>query len=151
MDSLWWYIGALLLGIAEIFTLDLTLLMFAGGALAGGVAASLGAPLWLSIVIFAVVSTVLLFALRPYLLKSLKKRGGLVETNAARLVGMEAVAIDEITERTGRVKLAGEVWTARTEDDAPWIAEGSEAVVVKIKGATAIVAMKPAEDAGKEG
>ncbi|WNM23215.1 NfeD family protein [Demequina capsici] len=150
MDSLWWYIGALALGIAEIFTLDLTLLMFAGGALAGGVAAQLGAPLWLSIVVFAGVSSVLLFAVRPYLLRSLRKKGPVAETNAARLVGMEAFTLDEITERSGRVKLAGEVWTARTREDAPTIAEGVDAVVIEIKGATAIVASNAAGQAAEK-
>ncbi|WP_084072930.1 NfeD family protein [Demequina sp. NBRC 110052] len=142
MDSLWWFIAALALGIAEVFTLDLTLLMFAGGALAGGIAAALGAPLWVSILVAAGVSALLLFALRPYLLKHLRLRGPVAETNAARLVGMEAFTLDEITERSGRVKLAGEVWTARTRDDAPTLPEGVEVVVVEIKGAAAIVAEK---------
>jgi membrane protein implicated in regulation of membrane protease activity len=130
----------MLLGIAEIFTLDLMLVMLAGGAVAGGVAALLGAPVWLSIIVFCVVSALLLFALRPYLLKALRSRGELIETNAAALVGKAARAIDDITEVSGRVKLVGEVWSARTVDDAPAIPEGSEVTVVAIKGATAIVA-----------
>ncbi|MDN4473104.1 NfeD family protein [Demequina zhanjiangensis] len=150
MDSLWWFIGALALGIAEIFTLDLTLLMFAGGAAAGGIAALLGAPLWVSIVVFAVVSSVLLFAVRPFLLRSLRKRGAVAETNSARLVGQEAFTLDEITERAGRVKLAGEVWSARTRDDAPTIPEGVEVNVLEIKGATAIVAAEAAHGAAQE-
>ncbi len=141
MQSTWWFIAALVFGIAEVFTLDLTLLMLAGGALAAGGASLLGAPLWLSGVIALVVSALLLFALRPWLLRSLKARGAVVEeTNAAALVGQEAKAITPVTEDAGRVKLAGEVWSARTEDDAAEIAEGAEVTVLRIQGATAIVA-----------
>lgn len=139
MQSMWWFVAALVLGITEIFTLDLTLLMLAGGALAGGAAALLGAPLWLSAVIALVVAGLLLFALRPWLLRSLKARGKVIETNAAALVGREAKTLGVVTEDKGRIKLAGEVWSARTEDDAAEIAEGAEVTVLRIEGATAIV------------
>jgi membrane protein implicated in regulation of membrane protease activity len=140
MQSIWWFVAAMLLGVIEIFTLDLMLVMLAGGALAAGVAALVGAPLWASIVVFCVVSALLLFALRPYLLKALRSRGEVIETNAAALVGRGARAIDDISETAGRVKLAGEVWTARIAGDAEVIPEGSSVTVVAIKGATAIVA-----------
>ncbi|MGC4173774.1 NfeD family protein [Demequina sp.] len=138
--SLWWFVGAMLLGILEIFTLDLTFAMLAGGALAGGLAALFGADLWLSIVIFAVVSALLLFVLRPSLMKHF--RTGAISTGTAALVGRTAIALDEVTTRTGRVKLNGEVWTARTLEGA--VAEDAYATVLEIKGAMAIVA--PAAD-----
>lgn len=140
MQSMWWFVGALLLGIAEIFTLDLMLIMLAGGAIAAGTGALLGVPLWGNIIIFCAVAALLLFALRPYLLRAMRMRGPLVETNAAALVGRPAHAIDDITAIAGRVKLVGEVWTARTVDNAATIPEGSEVTVVAIRGATAIVA-----------
>lgn len=140
MQSMWWFIGAMVLGIAEIFTLDLMLIMLAGGAIAAGGAALLGAPVWLSIVVFCIVSALLLFTLRPYLLKFLKVRHGVVETNAAGLVGKAARAIDDITATSGRVKLAGEVWSARIAEGGTVVSEGSEVTVVAIQGATAIVA-----------
>jgi len=141
MQSMWWFIAAAALGVVEIFTLDLTLLMLAGGALAGGVVVLLDGPLVLAVIVAAVVSSLLLFALRPWLLRSMRKRGApLVETNSAALVGASAVAIDDVTATSGRVKLHGEVWTARAESGAALITEGAEVVVVKIQGATAIVA-----------
>ena len=136
--SLWWFVGAMLLGIAEIFTLDLTFAMLAGGALAAGIVSLLGAPLWASIATFAIVSAVLLFALRPVLVRHF--RAGQVSTGSAALVGRDAVALDVVTTRTGRIKLNGEVWTARTRDGE--IAEDSYATVVAIEGATAIVTAK---------
>jgi membrane protein implicated in regulation of membrane protease activity len=143
MDSMWWFLGALLLGIAEIFTLDLTLLMCAGGALAGAFAIVLGAPQWLAATIAVVVAGLLLFALRPWLLSNLRARMPLVETNAAALVGKDAKALTVITPETGRVKLRGEVWTARVAEGADEIPEGAEVTVVKISGATALV--KPSQ------
>lgn len=139
MESLWWFVGAMTLGIVEIFTLDLTFAMLAGGAIAGGTAALLGAPWWLCLIIACVVSGLLLFALRPYLLKSIRTRGELIETNVMALVGHAARTLSEVNEYAGRVKLNGEVWSARTPDGSPEIPEGADVVVLKIRGATAIV------------
>src|SRR3954451_3981145 len=105
--SLWWFVGAMLLGIAEIFTLDLTFAMLAGGALAAGIVALLDGPLWASIATFAIVSAVLLFVLRPSLMRHF--RSAAITTGSAALVGRDAVALDAVTTRTGRIKLNGEV------------------------------------------
>ena len=141
MQFMWWFIAAAALGVVEIFTLDLTLLMLAGGALAGGTVMLLDGPVLLAVVVAALVSSLLLFALRPWLLRSMRKRGApLVETNSAALITLHARTIDEVTVTSGRVKLRGEVWSARVEEGAQIIPEGADVVVVKIEGATAIVA-----------
>jgi len=133
--SLWWFVGAMLLGILEIFTLDLTFAMLAGGALAAGIVALLGAPLWASIATFGLVSALLLFVLRPSLMRHFKASASL--TGTAALVGRVAVAIDEVTTRDGRIKLNGEVWSARTREGV--VAEDAYVTVVAIDGAKAIV------------
>ena len=138
MAWVWWLGAALLLGVVEILSVDLVLIMFAGGALVAAGLAFAGAELWVQIVGFAITSTLLLIALRPWLLRHLRKRVPLVETNAAAHVGRVAVAVTPITERTGRVKLAGEVWTARTEA-LETIDVGEEVLVRRIEGATAVV------------
>jgi membrane protein implicated in regulation of membrane protease activity len=142
MQSMWWFVGAILLGVAEVFTLDLTLLMLAGGALAGGVAVLLDAPWWLASLVAIVTAFLLLFALRPFLLKSLRERTPLVETNVSALIGASATTITEVTESKGRAKVRGEVWSARTEDDADPIPADTAVTVVRIRGAVAIVAKK---------
>jgi membrane protein implicated in regulation of membrane protease activity len=138
MAWVWWLGAALLLGVVEILSVDLVLIMFAVGALVAAGLAFAGADLWLQIVGFAITSTLLLIALRPWLLRHLRTRVPLVETNAAAHVGRVAVAVTPITERTGRVKLAGEVWTARTEGPET-IDVGEEVLVRRIEGATAVV------------
>jgi membrane protein implicated in regulation of membrane protease activity len=136
---LWWVGGALLLGIAEIVSVQLVFLMFAGGALAGAVASAVGADVPVQIGVAVVVSMLLLFALRPWLLRRLRLRVPLVETNAAALVAREAVVLSTTTEAGGRVKLRGEVWSARAAHEGEVLAPGSEVRVVRIEGATAVV------------
>ena len=138
MEWVWWLGAALLLAVVEILSVDLVLIMFAAGALVATGLALLDTPLWVQIAGFAVTSTLLLVALRPYLLRHLRQRVPLVETNSAAHVGRVAVAVTPVTERGGRVKLAGEVWTART-DDRGGIDTGDEVSVLRIDGATAVV------------
>ena len=138
MDWAWWLGAFLLLAVVEMLSVDLVLIMFAGGALVAAVLAAMGLPLAVQIAGFAVTSALLLLALRPWLLRRLRSRMPLIETNSTALVGRPAVAVAEVTERSGRVKLVGEVWSARTENDEV-LEIGQEAVVVRIAGATAIV------------
>ncbi len=133
-----WFGVALLLAVLEVVSLDLVLIMFAVGAVVGAVLALMGAALWVQVLGFSVASALLLVALRPFLLRHLRDRVPLVETNAAAQVGKVAVVVAEVSERGGRVKLSGEVWTARTENDEV-LAVGAEAEVVRIAGATAVV------------
>ncbi len=138
MAWLWWLGAALVLAISEELSLGLVLLMFSGGALAGGVAAALGARFEVQVVVAAVVSIVLLGALRPWLLRRLRSRQHLVETNVTALVGRAAVAVTDVAADGGRVKIGGEVWTARTESGAR-IATGAPVRVARIDGAIAVV------------
>jgi membrane protein implicated in regulation of membrane protease activity len=135
---LWWLGVALLLAIGEVITVNLVLLMFAGGALAGCLAAALGAPVVVQALVAVVTAVVLLAALRPWMLKHLRRRAPLVETNAAALVGRSGVAVSAVTAAGGRAKIGGEVWTARTETGAHLDA-GVPVRVARIDGATAVV------------
>ncbi|MDO8149541.1 NfeD family protein [Isoptericola sp. b515] len=145
MDGwLWWIAGALVLAVVEMISLDLVFIMLAGGAVAGGLTAAGGGPLWLQIIVACVVAVLLLAVLRPWLLQNLRQRTDLVETNAAAQVGRTAVVLAEVTETGGRVKLSGEVWSARLPDDgvpnsSDRIPAGVEVRVVAIDGATAVV------------
>lgn len=138
MAWLWWLGGALLLAIGEVLTLDLVLLMFAGGALAACLAAALGAPVVVQALVGVVAAVVLLVALRPWLLKHLRHRTPLVETNAAALVGRPGIVVTEVSATGGRAKIGGEVWTARTETGAR-VDVGAPVRVARIDGAIAVV------------
>ncbi|WP_087508461.1 NfeD family protein [Cellulomonas iranensis] len=147
MGWLWWVGGGLVLGILEMLSLDLVLIMFAGGALAGAAAYALGAPLAVQILVAGITAVVLLLTLRPWLLRHLKGRVDLPETNAAALVGRPAVVVSTVDGTTGRVKLAGEVWSARTADGGT-LPAGAAVSVTRIDGATAVVSPLPATTGG---
>jgi len=142
MGWLWWIGAALAFGILEMLSLDLVLAMFAGGAIAGAIAYWLGAPVPAQFVVAALTSVLLLATLRPWLLRRLKARMPLVETNAAALVGRDAVVVSTVTVEGGRVKLNGEVWSARA-DASQAIPPGTEVRVARIDGATAVVVPVP--------
>ena len=118
MAWLWWIGAALVLGVIETLTVDLTFLMFAGGAVGGAIAAALGASFLVQAVVFAAVSTLLLAAVRPWAKWQLLSTTPDMRTNASALIGREATALTVIDERGGRVRLGGEEWSARLVDEA---------------------------------
>lgn len=141
-DNPWlaWLGIALILAAIEAATVDFVFIMLAGGAAAASVAAALGAPFGVQVVVAVVVAVVLLLLVRPLI----KKRFMVAETShgigARSLVGRTAKVIQTVTSNDGRVKLAGETWSARTSDDGAVCQPGQEVRVVSIEGATVIVA-----------
>ncbi len=138
-----WLIIAIVLVIVQIVTLDLVLLMLAGGALAAGIAAALGVEsILMQVLIWAVVSILLLVFVRKWALEKLRFWQSGSETNAASYVGQSGITVTPVDGVSGRVKFNGEVWTARSLSGAS-IAEGANVVVVQIDGATAVVDPAP--------
>lgn len=138
MDWYWWVGASFLLVVVEMVSLDLVLIMFAGGAIAAGVASLLGANLVVQIIVFGVASTLLLLALRPWLLTYLRHRTPLAETNISAQVGRTGTVVADVTDDGGRIKLVGEVWTARSAAGGRFPV-GADVRVVRIDGATAVV------------
>jgi membrane protein implicated in regulation of membrane protease activity len=132
-----WLGVALVLVAVETATVDFTFLMLAGGAVGGSLAAAFGAPPAVQAVVAALVAVALLAVVRPWLKRRLTSHAPALLMGAAANVGRSAVALDRVTRAGGRVKLAGEEWSARTLGDS--IEPGEEVVVDSIDGATAIV------------
>jgi membrane protein implicated in regulation of membrane protease activity len=141
-DSPWllWLALALAAGTAEVLSLNLILLMVAGGGVAAAVVAALGLGLPVQLVAFAIITSLLLVAARPPLLAYVRRSLPSTVTNAAALVGQDAEVLVEVTPTSGRVKLAGEVWSARSVTGGYTLEVGSTVQVVRIDGATAVVA-----------
>ncbi len=55
------------------------------------------------------------------------------------LVGKSGLVLERVTAQTGRVKLRGEVWSARTFDETVVVEPGQKIGVAEIDGATAVV------------
>jgi membrane protein implicated in regulation of membrane protease activity len=141
-DSPWllWLALALAAGTAEVLSLNLIFLMVAGGGFAAAVVAAFGLGVPVQIVVFGVVTALLLLAARPPLLAYVRRSLPPSVTNAAALVGQDAEVVVQVTPASGRVKLAGEVWSARSVTREYPLEVGSTVQVVRIDGATAVVA-----------
>ena len=143
MNYLW--LGVMLLAlIMEGATAAITSLWFVVGALAAMLAAFLGAEIWLQVVVFAAVSVVCLLLLRPILKKYIEPKK--VRTNVDALIGSQGVVLEKIDNiaGTGRVKLGGMEWTARSVT-GEIIEEGTVIQVEKIEGVKVFVKMQNAE------
>lgn len=142
-----WLVFVVVCVIIEVMTLEFTFMMVAAGSLIGGLGANLlGAEWWVQILAAAVISGLLLFTIRPLLLKTLDRGAEPARTNVDALMGMTARVTAAFADGAGYVKLAnGETWTARLapQHETLTLAEGDRVVVTRIDGATAEVA--PAE------
>jgi membrane protein implicated in regulation of membrane protease activity len=139
-DNAWagWTSAAILLGVAELANLDLVLLMLAAGAAVGAVTAALGAPFALQALLAAATAVAMLVLVRPSVVRRLHS-GPTLRQGAEALVGRTGYALEEVSERGGLVKLAGETWTARPYDESVVIPPGAKVEVFEIRGATAYV------------
>jgi membrane protein implicated in regulation of membrane protease activity len=140
-DHLWaaWLVLAVALGIAEMVSLDLILIMVAVGAFVGALAAIVSLPVVLQILLAAGSSAAMLALVRPNLVKKLHQGPDLV-TGTNKLVGQQGVVTEALSaHHPGRVKLAGEIWSACPYDETLTIAPGETVEVFAIRGATAYV------------
>ena len=140
-DNLWagWLALAVVFGSLELLSLDLFLVMLAGGALVGAVTDLLGGPLPLQIILALVTSVALLGLIRPSVVQRLHS-GPTLKVGAEALIGKRATVLRELAHGApGRVKIGGEEWTADPYDEDDRIEAGEVVDVVQIKGATAYV------------
>ena len=93
----------------------------------------------MQILVAGAASVAMLALVRPSLVKHLH-RGPELQLGHGKLVGRQAVVTEEITAHTpGRVKLAGEIWSAQPYDDSLTIKPGETVDVLAMKGATVYV------------
>jgi membrane protein implicated in regulation of membrane protease activity len=133
-----WLIVAALLAVGEVLTLGLVVGLVALAAVAGALVALAGAGLALQIVAFIAASLALLGVVRPVARRHLHTPRAL-RTGTAALVGARALVLEQVDAHGGRVKIGGEVWSARAYDESQVIEPGSTCEVFKIEGATALV------------
>ncbi|MET9453465.1 NfeD family protein [Streptomyces canus] len=134
----WWLVGAAALGIPLVVTAMPEFGMLAVGAAAAAIAAGLGGDVVVQVLVFAVVSVALIAVVRPIATRHRSQRPQLV-TGVDALKGKQAVVLERVDHAGGRIKLAGEVWSARSLDTGRAYEAGQEVDVVDIEGATAIV------------
>ena len=141
--ALIWLIAGIVLIAAEVLSGDFVLLMLGLGALVGAGSAALTGNAVIDVIVFAVASAGLIWLARP----ALKKRflhGPSIRTGIESLIGAHGVVMSTVDSGDGgRIKLAGDVWSARSVTDGERLEPGTKVTVVEIAGATAVVSPEP--------
>ncbi|MGV9941015.1 NfeD family protein [Streptomyces sp. NPDC003401] len=134
----WWLVGAAALGIPLVVTAMPEFGMFAVGAVAAAVTAALGFDVVAQVLVFVIVSVALIAVVRPIAARHSAQRPQFA-SGVDALKGKQAVVLERVDGSGGRIKLAGEIWSARALDTDRTYEVGQEVDVVDIEGATAIV------------
>jgi membrane protein implicated in regulation of membrane protease activity len=133
-----WLVVAVVLVIAEAFSLSAALGVVGAAALVTAGVAAAGLWLPLQFVVFAVAATVGVVLVRPVALRHMHQPQ-LERFGVDALVGKRAYVLREVTDRDGLVRIDGEEWTARAFDDFAVIPVGAAVDVMRISGTTAYV------------
>ena len=125
--------------IIEIATVGLATIWFAGGAVVALFAGLIGAPIWLQVLLFFVVSVLLLIFTRPWAMKYIAPHK--TKTNYESAVGKTVRVTEKIDNvaGTGTVILGGQEWTARSERDDVTFEVDSLPRVMAVSGVKLIV------------
>lgn len=139
MDSwIWWLLAAVGLGIPLVLTAMPEFAMFAVGALAAAGVAGLGGDAVWQTLVFIAVSVSLLVFVRPIAYRQLRQ-GPHIKMGIEALQGATAVVAETVDGEGGRIKLNGEIWSARALHPDSVYQPGQQVDVVEIQGATALV------------
>jgi len=134
-----WMIAAGVLAVGEIATLGFFLGPIAIAATLAAITALVGAGLAVQWIVFIVASLGSVLVLRPIARRHLRTPPR-IRTGTAALVGGRAVVLERVDANGGQVRIGGEVWTARAYDEDDAFEPGARVEVMKIDGATALVA-----------
>jgi membrane protein implicated in regulation of membrane protease activity len=134
-----WMVGAGVLAVGEMLTLGFFAGPIAIAAVLAAVVALAGAGLAVQWIVFIAASLGSLLVLRPIARRHLRTPAQ-IRTGTAALVGAPALVLERVDDRAGQVKIAGEIWTARSYDEDESFEPGTRVCVMQIDGATALVA-----------
>ncbi len=131
--AMFWVIVAVVALIVEIISLGLSSIWFTGGAIISAIVSYAGGPLWLQVVLFIGVSTLLLLTMRPLAQKKL--RLGQEKTNTDSLIGRTEKVLKTVDngEGTGMLKIGDVEWRAVSEDGSV-IPEGTLVKIERLEG-----------------
>ena len=141
-----WLVIALVLLILEAVTVQMVSIWFCVGAVAAVIAAILGGSVAVQIIVFVAVSGLTLAFTRKFVKKVLHVKK--TPTNADSVIGAVGQVIEAIDDEaaTGRVRVEGTDWTARTPDGS-CLPEGTKVKVKAISGVKLMVtAVKEKEE-----
>lgn len=134
-----WLIAAAGLGLAELLTLDLVLLMFAGAALLTVLAALIGAAVVVQLLTFAAAGAALLLVVRPVARRHLQLNAAEQRDGVEVFIGRIGTVTEQVDDRSGRIRIGGDEWTAVARTSLERFDVGAQVRVMAIEGATAVV------------
>ncbi len=134
-----WLIAAGLLTAGELASLDLVLLMLAGGALGGMGVALLTDNLALQLLGFVLVSVTLVVGVRPIATRHLTQRTPEQIDGVEVYVGRTAEVSARVDGESGQVRMGHDEWSARTQLDGEVYEVGQIVRIVQIQGPIAFV------------
>ena len=137
MAAVVWLVAGFALIVAEVLTGGFVLIMLGIGALAAAAFAALGGSIWGEVAVFAGTSVALTTLARPMLKRRLHTAH--VPTNVDALLGDRAIVVSTVDAHGGKIKLRGELWSARAYDETEVLEPGQRVTVMTISGATAVV------------
>ena len=140
--AFFWFVIAAACIVLEASTVGLVSIWFAVGALSAMLASILGGELWLQILLFLVMSGSLLALLRPVSKKYFTPK--LIKTNVDALVGTTGMVLEAVDNdrETGRVKLSGMEWAARSTNSEK-LPVNTRIRVDKVEGVKVFVSEAP--------
>jgi membrane protein implicated in regulation of membrane protease activity len=138
MHAMVWAVVAAVLILLELTTTALVFVMLGIGAAAAAVAAGAGGGVVVQFAAFGAVSIATLVFARPTAMKRL--HGGPEHRQGIdTLIGREALVVEKVDGHDGRVRISGEIWSARAYDGQTEYEVGDRVDVAQIEGATALV------------
>jgi len=134
-----WAIAAALLAIGELWTPGLFFLgpLAVAALVAALVATSAVSAVW-TLLVFIAAAGICVLVLRPLARRHLRLPA-ISRTGAAALVGQSALVLVQVDDSGGRVKIGGEVCSAKPFLEGEALRPGEQVEVAQIDGATALV------------
>ncbi len=134
-----WLALVILFVVVELFTLDLTSIWFAAGALVAGLVAMFSGPFWAQALVFVAVTAVLLASTRKIAKRHLDNK--IEKTNSESLIGKTSFVIEEVNNvaSTGKIRIGDVEWTARAVNETEVIPVNTKIVIREIRGVKCMV------------
>ncbi len=137
-----WYVALFfVLLVVELLSYNLTTIWIALGSLLTAIYAYFFPTQVITQVILLLVLSLTFILLTKPLMQKIKYAKE--KTNADRLVDMEGIVLESINplEGMGQVKVAGQIWSAKTEDGTV-VLTGEKIKIIKIEGVKLVVERK---------
>lgn len=145
LENLWlaWLLVSLLCLVLELTNGDFFIMCFAIGGVVAAIVSAFSDSFTLQVIVFAVVSALSIFFVRPFALKYLHKNKDNRVSNADAIIGRIGKVTESIAANGhGRVKVDGDSWKAVTANNLA-IEEGTTVRIVALN--SIIVTVERAE------